>query len=184
ENTGSGKGTQLVQFLADSGLAGVGSIICTQPRKIGAVSLAQRVGEESSGCYKDDAVICYPSFSSAQGFKSKVIFMTDHCLLQHYMNDKTLGWNIKLSVDIKYIPSASGESMPLEDRSWIEVEWASKLQAPYTDLHCLCTENSHQKNKKRFSRTTKSASGGGGNYGGGSGGGGGKAVVVVVVGGG
>ncbi|KAF9598768.1 hypothetical protein IFM89_031436 [Coptis chinensis] len=88
--TGSGKSTQLVQFLADSGLAGAGSIICTQPRKIAAVSLAQRVGEESSGCYKDDAVICYPSFSSAQGFKSKVIFMTDHCLLQHYMNDKTL----------------------------------------------------------------------------------------------
>ncbi|KAF8404659.1 hypothetical protein HHK36_009547 [Tetracentron sinense] len=88
--TGSGKSTQLVQFLADSGVAADGSIVCTQPRKIAAISLAQRVGEESSGCCEDNSVICYPAYSSAQGFKSKIIFMTDHCLLQHYMNDKNL----------------------------------------------------------------------------------------------
>ncbi|OUZ99589.1 Helicase [Macleaya cordata] len=88
--TGSGKSTQLVQFLADSGLAADRSIICTQPRKIAAISLAQRVGEESNGCYEDNSIICYPSFSSAQRFNSKVIFMTDHCLLQHYMNDEKL----------------------------------------------------------------------------------------------
>ncbi|XP_043708629.1 ATP-dependent RNA helicase DEAH11, chloroplastic-like [Telopea speciosissima] len=49
--TGSGKSTQLVQFLADSGVGAENSIICTQPRKIAAISLAQRVGEES----KDEA---------------------------------------------------------------------------------------------------------------------------------
>ncbi|KAA8545630.1 hypothetical protein F0562_020414 [Nyssa sinensis] len=88
--TGSGKSTQLVQFLADSGLPASGSIICTQPRKIAAVSLSKRVGEESNGCYEDNSVICYPTYSSVQGFKSKIIFMTDHCLLQHYMKDKNL----------------------------------------------------------------------------------------------
>lgn len=89
--TGSGKSTQLVQFLADSGLSASKSIVCTQPRKISAVSLAHRVREESRGCYDDDDYIsCYPSFSSAQQFKSKIIYMTDHCLLQHYMNDKEL----------------------------------------------------------------------------------------------
>ncbi|KAK3005572.1 hypothetical protein RJ639_016034 [Escallonia herrerae] len=40
--TGSGKSTQLVQFLADSGVAGHDTIICTQPRKLAAISLAQR----------------------------------------------------------------------------------------------------------------------------------------------
>lgn len=88
--TGSGKSTQLVQFLADSGVAGCGSIVCTQPRKLAAISLAQRVKEESRGCYEDGSVICDPFYSSNQHFNSKVIFMTDHCLLQHYMRDKNL----------------------------------------------------------------------------------------------
>ncbi|XP_057972503.1 ATP-dependent RNA helicase DEAH12, chloroplastic-like [Malania oleifera] len=86
--TGSGKSTQLVQFLADSGVASTESIICTQPRKIAAISLARRVAEESSGCYKDNSIICCPAYSSIRQFDSKVIYMTDHCLLQHYMSDK------------------------------------------------------------------------------------------------
>ncbi|GKV23473.1 hypothetical protein SLEP1_g33189 [Rubroshorea leprosula] len=88
--TGSGKSTQLVQFLADSGIAGNESIVCTQPRKIAAISLAHRVREESLGCYKDGFVCCYPAFSSDQQFDSGIIYMTDNCLLQHYMNDKNL----------------------------------------------------------------------------------------------
>ncbi|KAI8536332.1 hypothetical protein RHMOL_Rhmol10G0248800 [Rhododendron molle] len=88
--TGSGKSTQLVQFLADSGVAGNGSIICTQPRKIAAISLAQRVQEESCGCYQDNSIVSFPSYIAAQQFNSKVIYMTDHCLLQHFMKDKNL----------------------------------------------------------------------------------------------
>ncbi|XP_043712834.1 ATP-dependent RNA helicase DEAH12, chloroplastic-like [Telopea speciosissima] len=88
--TGSGKSTQLVQFLADSGIGAEDFIICTQPRKIAAMSLAQRVMEESKGCYEDNLVACYPTYSSTQGFNSKVVFMTDHCLLQRYMKDKNL----------------------------------------------------------------------------------------------
>ncbi|KAL0378964.1 UNVERIFIED_CONTAM: ATP-dependent RNA helicase DEAH12, chloroplastic [Sesamum radiatum] len=88
--TGSGKSTQLVQFLADSEVSGQQSIICTQPRKLAAISLAERVKEESWGCYKNISVSCCASYSSDQELHSKVIFMTDHCLLQHYMSDKQL----------------------------------------------------------------------------------------------
>ncbi|KAJ1398535.1 Zinc finger, RING/FYVE/PHD-type, partial [Sesbania bispinosa] len=88
--TGSGKSTQLVQFLADSGIGAGESIVCTQPRKIAAKSLAQRVQEESSGCYEDNSVKCYSTFSSLHEFDSRITFMTDHCLLQHYMSDKDL----------------------------------------------------------------------------------------------
>ncbi|KAF5960411.1 hypothetical protein HYC85_001620 [Camellia sinensis] len=77
--TGSGKSTQLVQFLADSEVAGNESIICTQPRKLAAISLAQRVQEESCGCYHDNSVISYPTYSSSQQFNSK-----------HYMKDENL----------------------------------------------------------------------------------------------
>ena len=88
--TGSGKSTQLVQFLADSGIAADQAIVCTQPRKIAATSLAHRVKDESSGCYGDDSITSYPTFSSFQKFDSNVIFTTDHCLLQHYMLDKNM----------------------------------------------------------------------------------------------
>ncbi|CAJ2667894.1 pre-mRNA splicing factor ATP-dependent RNA helicase-like protein [Trifolium pratense] len=88
--TGSGKSTQIVQFLADSGIGADESIVCTQPRKIAAKSLAQRVQEESSGCYEESSIQCYSTFSSGDMFDSRIAFMTDHCLLQQYMNDRNL----------------------------------------------------------------------------------------------
>lgn len=89
--TGSGKSTQLVQYLADSTVAANGSIICTQPRKLAAISLAHRVEEESSRCFREGkAVISCPTSASVQMCNSKVIFMTDHCLLQYYMKDNNL----------------------------------------------------------------------------------------------
>lgn len=88
--TGSGKSTQLAQFLADSGFAAQKAVVCTQPRKIAANSLAQRVGEEANGCYPNSFVLSYPSYSPFQEFKSGIIFMTDHCLLQHFMNGTKL----------------------------------------------------------------------------------------------
>ncbi|CAH9070258.1 unnamed protein product [Cuscuta epithymum] len=88
--TGSGKSTQLVQFLADSGIGGNDAIVCTQPRKLAAASLSSRVKQECLGCYEDNSVMCYQSYSSGHQFDSKVIFMTDHCLLQQYMSDCNL----------------------------------------------------------------------------------------------
>lgn len=87
--TGSGKSTQLVQFLVDSDFPAQ-SIVCTQPRKLAAVSLAQRVHEECNGCYKDSSIVSCPTYSSSYEFNSKVTYMTDHCLLLHYMRDKSL----------------------------------------------------------------------------------------------
>ncbi|XP_047952833.1 ATP-dependent RNA helicase DEAH12, chloroplastic-like [Salvia hispanica] len=97
--TGSGKSTQLVQFLVDSGICGDGAIICTQPRKLAAITLAERVKEESFGCYDDTSVVCYPSYSSLQEFESNVVFATDHCLLQHYISDNQLSMISCIVVD-------------------------------------------------------------------------------------
>ncbi|KAI9116976.1 hypothetical protein K1719_011975 [Acacia pycnantha] len=97
--TGSGKSTQLVQFLADSGIGASESIICTQPRKIAARSLALRVQEESSGCYGDNPIKFYPTFSSSNKFNSGIIFMTDNCLLQQYMSDDNLSGISCLIID-------------------------------------------------------------------------------------
>ena len=44
--TGSGKTTQLTQFLYEEGYSKFGMIGCTQPRRVAAMSVAKRVGEE------------------------------------------------------------------------------------------------------------------------------------------
>jgi pre-mRNA-splicing factor ATP-dependent RNA helicase DHX38/PRP16 len=44
--TGSGKTTQLTQFLLEAGYGKFGMIGCTQPRRVAAMSVAKRVSEE------------------------------------------------------------------------------------------------------------------------------------------
>lgn len=44
--TGSGKTTQIPQFLLTGGFAKGGAIACTQPRRVAAVTVAQRVAQE------------------------------------------------------------------------------------------------------------------------------------------
>ena len=47
--TGSGKSTQLPQYLAEAGYAEQGKVGCTQPRRVAATSVATRVAKEY-GC--------------------------------------------------------------------------------------------------------------------------------------
>lgn len=47
--TGSGKTTQITQYLAEAGYTARGKIGCTQPRRVAAMSVAKRVSEEY-GC--------------------------------------------------------------------------------------------------------------------------------------
>ncbi|KAJ1404833.1 P-loop containing nucleoside triphosphate hydrolase protein, partial [Ochromonadaceae sp. CCMP2298] len=44
--TGSGKTTQIPQFLLDSGILGTKRVAVTQPRRIAAITVAQRVASE------------------------------------------------------------------------------------------------------------------------------------------
>lgn len=44
--TGSGKTTQLTQYLHESGLSTFGIVACTQPRRVAAMSVAKRVADE------------------------------------------------------------------------------------------------------------------------------------------
>ncbi len=44
--TGSGKTTQMTQYLAEAGYTSKGKIGCTQPRRVAAMSVAKRVAEE------------------------------------------------------------------------------------------------------------------------------------------
>lgn len=50
--TGSGKTTQLAQFLYEDGYCAYGLIGCTQPRRVAAMSVAKRVAEEMEASVK------------------------------------------------------------------------------------------------------------------------------------
>lgn len=56
--TGSGKTTQITQYLAEEGFTATGKIGCTQPRRVAAMSVAKRVAEEY-GCRLGQEVFIY-----------------------------------------------------------------------------------------------------------------------------
>jgi ATP-dependent RNA helicase DHX8/PRP22 len=89
--TGSGKSTQLVQYLYDAGLAGYGKgqIVCTQPRKVAAISLARHVSTEVGCCVGD--TVGYRVGNNVQERAITVMkYVTDRVLLNECMRDALL----------------------------------------------------------------------------------------------
>lgn len=57
--TGSGKTTQLTQYLHEDGYTGYGMVGCTQPRRVAAMSVAKRVSEEMSSNLGEEVSYVY-----------------------------------------------------------------------------------------------------------------------------
>ncbi|CAF3366018.1 unnamed protein product [Rotaria sp. Silwood2] len=89
-DTGSGKSTQTVQYLCDANFADEKQIICTQPRKLAARSLAARVAEEY-GCQIGEEVGFHVGGGRPTTSKrTKIKFVTDTLFLNEYKNDPML----------------------------------------------------------------------------------------------
>ena len=75
--TGSGKSTQLVQYLADElqSAGKEGCVVCTQPRRVAAVTIAQRVASERS-CTLGAEVGYSIRFEDKTSHKTKIKFVT------------------------------------------------------------------------------------------------------------
>lgn len=61
--TGSGKTTQITQYLAEAGYTTRGKIGCTQPRRVAAMSVAKRVSEEYGCCLGQEVDAILYSFT-------------------------------------------------------------------------------------------------------------------------
>jgi len=89
-DTGSGKTTQLTQYLAEDGYANEGMIGCTQPRRVAAMSVAQRVSDEV-GCKLGHEVGYTIRFEDTTGPDTKIKYMTDGILQREILLDPMLG---------------------------------------------------------------------------------------------
>ncbi|XP_042221163.1 ATP-dependent RNA helicase DEAH12, chloroplastic-like [Homarus americanus] len=87
--TGSGKSTQIAPFLCQAGLAEGGMIACTQPRKIAATSLATHVAKEL-GTPIGQVVGYKVGMQTKKSNITKVLYLTDHVLLNECLQDRKL----------------------------------------------------------------------------------------------
>lgn len=87
--TGSGKTTQLTQYLADEGYIRNGMIGCTQPRRVAAISVAKRVADEMN--VKLGEVVGYAiRFEDCTSNRTQIKYMTDGILLRENLAESDL----------------------------------------------------------------------------------------------
>lgn len=97
--TGSGKTTQLPQYLHEAGYTKGGMKIgCTQPRRVAAMSVAARVAEEM-GCRLGQEVGYSIRFEDMTSEKTVLKYMTDGMLLREFLTDPTLSTYAALVID-------------------------------------------------------------------------------------
>ncbi|KAI9667772.1 MAG: DEAH-box ATP-dependent RNA helicase prp22 [Bathelium mastoideum] len=88
-DTGSGKTTQLTQYLAEAGYANEGMIGCTQPRRVAAMSVAARVAEEV-GCKLGSEVGYTIRFEDNTSSDTRIKYMTDGIMQREILLDPLL----------------------------------------------------------------------------------------------
>ncbi|XP_055684837.1 ATP-dependent RNA helicase DHX33-like [Lutzomyia longipalpis] len=87
--TGSGKTTQIPQYVHECGLTRNGVVAVTQPRRIAAISVAQRVAQEKS-CQVGDLVGYTVRFEDCTSDATRIRYMTDGTLLREAIRDRLL----------------------------------------------------------------------------------------------
>ncbi|XP_026683180.1 pre-mRNA-splicing factor ATP-dependent RNA helicase PRP16 [Diaphorina citri] len=87
--TGSGKTTQLTQYLHEDGYSRYGMIRCTQPRRVAAMSVAKRVSDEM-GTPLGDEVGYAIRFEDCTSEKTIIKYMTDGILLRESLRESDL----------------------------------------------------------------------------------------------
>ena len=89
---GSGKTTQIPQFLLEAGLASQGEtcVACTQPRRVAATSIASRVSDEMDVELGQEVGYTIRFEDVSDPYKTVLKFVTDGMLLREAMTDPLL----------------------------------------------------------------------------------------------
>jgi ATP-dependent helicase HrpB len=87
--TGSGKSTQVPQFVLDDGLAGTGRIVVLQPRRLAARLLAKRVAEERGAKLGGEVGFQY-RLENVSSRETRILYVTEGILLRQMQESSTL----------------------------------------------------------------------------------------------
>ena len=87
--TGSGKSTQVPQYILDDGLAGEGRIVILQPRRVAARLLARRVAQERGGTLGDEVGFQY-RLENVSSAKTRILYVTEGILVRQMQTDSRL----------------------------------------------------------------------------------------------
>ncbi|KAB7499317.1 Pre-mRNA-splicing factor ATP-dependent RNA helicase PRP16, partial [Armadillidium nasatum] len=87
--TGSGKTTQLTQYLHEDGYSKLGMIGCTQPRRVAAMSVAKRVSDEMSTELGEEVGYAI-RFEDCTSENTIIKYMTDGILLRESLRESDL----------------------------------------------------------------------------------------------
>merc|ERR1719217_842222 len=96
--TGSGKTTQLPQYLHEVGYTKIGKIGCTQPRRVAAMSVAARVAKEM-GVKLGHEVGYNIRFEDCTTDRTIIEYMTDGMLLRSFLNEPDMAAYSVMIVD-------------------------------------------------------------------------------------
>ena len=96
--TGSGKTTQITQYLHEVGYSELGKIGCTQPRRVAAMSVAARVASEM-GVRVGHEVGYSIRFENCTSKKTIIQYMTDGMLLREFLTEPDLASYSCLVID-------------------------------------------------------------------------------------
>ncbi|KAI5657057.1 hypothetical protein M9H77_25850 [Catharanthus roseus] len=97
-DTGSGKTTQIPQYLHEAGFTKHGKIGCTQPRRVAAMSVAARVSQEM-GVKLGHEVGYSIRFEDRTSEKTVLKYMTDGKLLREFLTEPNLASYTVLMLD-------------------------------------------------------------------------------------
>ncbi|KAL3843675.1 hypothetical protein ACJIZ3_001078 [Penstemon smallii] len=130
--TGCGKTTQVPQYILDNmieaGGGGYCNIICTQPRRIAAISVAERVSverlETSPG--SNDSLVGYQvRLDTARNERTKLLFCTTGILLRMILGNKDLAGISHVIVDEVHERSLLGDFLLIFLKDLIEKQCTS-----------------------------------------------------------
>ena len=96
--TGSGKTTQLAQYMNESGYGELGKIGCTQPRRVAAMSVAARVATEMNVRLGQEVGYSI-RFENCTSPKTVIQYMTDGMLLREILTEPDLASYSCLIID-------------------------------------------------------------------------------------
>lgn len=132
-DTGSGKTTQVPQFILDdmieSGHGGRCNIVCTQPRRIAAISVAERVSDERSEPSpgtKGSLVGYHVRLDSARNENTKLLFCTTGILLRQIVGNETFSGITHIIVDEVHERSLLGDFLLIVLKILIEKRSAER----------------------------------------------------------